>query len=144
MTAQTALSPADLDRLHAKITAAERVTSAELRVILTRSSWLGIKNKARTLFAKYGLDKTAQRNAVMILIDTRSRELLIYGDEGVDSRVEPTFWDDVRDAMIEELHAGRLSDGLATGIRMVGERLSVLFPAEAADRNEIENDLIFD
>jgi len=107
------LSREELDRLSAKIAAAEQLTSAELRVVLTKSSWFGIKNKAHKLFRKYGLHKTAQRNAVMILVDTRSRELLIYGDDGVHQRVDETFWSDVRDAMLEELRAGRLADALA-------------------------------
>lgn len=137
------LTREELDRLSAKIMAAEQLTSAELRVVITRSSWLGIKNKARKLFRRYGLDQTAQRNAVMILVDTRSRELLIYGDDGADQRVGDAFWNDVRDAMLQDLRAGALADALATGIRLVGERLAVVFPPEANDRNEIANDVIF-
>lgn len=136
------LSREELDRLSAKIAAAEQITSAELRLVLTTSSWLGLRNKAERLFRKYGLDKSAQRNAVMILVDTRSRELLIYGDDGVHQRVDETFWSDVRDAMIDELRAGRLAEGLAAGIRIVGEKLAVLFPASGNDRNEIANDVI--
>lgn len=79
----------------------------------------------------------------MILVDTRSRELLIYGDEGVDQRVDETFWTDVRDAMLDELRVGRQAEALATGIRLVGEKLAVLFPIGANDRNEIANDIIF-
>lgn len=137
------LSREELDRLSVKIAAAEQLTSAELRVVLTKSSWFGIKSKAHKLFRKYGLDKTAQRNAAMILVDMRSRELLIYGDDGVHQRVGQMFWNDVRDAMVEELGEGRLADALATGIRLVGERLALLFPAVANDRNEIANDVIF-
>lgn len=137
------LLPEELDRLSAKIAAAEQLTSAELRVVITRSSWFGLKNKAHKLFRKYGLHETAQRNAVMILVDTRSRELLIYGDDGVHQRVDETFWSDVRDAMLEELRAGMLAGALATGIRLVGEKLAMLFPAGSNDRNEITNDVIF-
>ena len=137
------LSSVELTRLSAKIAAVEQLTSAELRVVVTRSSWFGTKNKAQKLFRKYGLDKTAQRNAVMILVDTRSRELLIYGDEGVHQRVDEAFWNDVRDAMLEELRAGMPAGALATGIRLVGEKLAVLFPPDANDRNEITNDVIF-
>lgn len=137
------LSSEELNRLSAKIAAAEQLTSAELRVVVTRSSWFGIKNKAHKLFRKYGLDKTAQRNAVMILVDTRSRELLIYGDDGVHQRVDEAFWSDVRDAMLDELRAGTLAGALATGIRLVGEKLALLFPADSNDRNEIANDIIF-
>ena len=137
------LSREELDRLSAKIAAAEHLTSAELCIVITKSSWFGIKNKAHKLFRKYGLHKTAQRNAVMILVDTRSRELLIYGDDGVHQRVDDAFWSDVRDAMLEELRAGRLADALATGIRHVGEKLALLFPADTNDRNQIANDVIF-
>lgn len=137
------LSREELERLSAKIAAAELLTSAELRVVITKSSWLGIKNKAHKLFRKYSLHKTVQRNAVMILVDTRSRELLIYGDDGVHQRVGEAFWSDVRDAMLEELRADSLTDALATGIRLVGEKLALLFPADGNDGNEIANDVIF-
>lgn len=143
MAKPSVLSREDLDRLHAKIAAAEQLTSAELRVVVTRSSWFGIKNKAHRLFTKYGLNKTVQRNAVMILVDTRSRELLIYGDEGVDERVGRDFWNDVRDAMVDELREGHLADGLATGIRLVGEKLASIFPADSTNRNGLANDVIF-
>lgn len=136
------LTREELDRLSAKIAAAEQLTSAELCVVITRSSWLGIRNKAGHLFRKYGLHKTADRNAVMILVDTRSRELLVYGDEGVHQRVGEAFWSEVRDAMLEELRAGRPADALATGIRLAGEKLALLFPARAGDRNEIAREVI--
>jgi uncharacterized membrane protein len=138
------LSRGEIDRIEAKIAAAERLTSAELRVILTRSSWLGIKRKARRLFDKHGLHKTADRNAVLVLVDVRSREILIYGDEGIDQRVDNQFWDDVRDMMIEEFRQGRLADGLCIGIRTLGETLSQFFPPTGSDVNELENALIFD
>src|SRR5688572_4354773 len=41
------LSREELNRLSAKIAAAEQLTSADLCVVITKSSWLGIKNKAR-------------------------------------------------------------------------------------------------
>ena len=137
------MSREDLERLHAKIAAAEQLTSAELRVVVTRSSWFGIKNKARKLFTQHGLDKTEQRNAVMILVDIRSRELLIYGDEAVDARVGSEFWNDVRDAMVGEIRTAGLADGLATGIRLVGEKLATIFPAGSANRDELSNEVIF-
>ena len=45
--------------------------------------------------------------------------------------------------MLEELRTGRLANALATGIHLVGEKLALLFPAEANDRNEIANEVIF-
>ena len=139
-----ALSRDEIDRIEAKIAAVERLTSAELRVVLTRSTWLGIKTKARTVFRKYQLDKTAERNAVLLLIDFRNQEILVYGDEGVDSLVGQDFWNDVRDAMVEEFRGGKLADGISIGIRIVGEKLSLLYPPKSSDVDEISNALIFD
>jgi uncharacterized membrane protein len=144
MPNQELLSSEEKARLEMKIAAAERLSAAEIRVVLTRSSWMGIRNKARTIFRKYGLDQTSGRNLVLILIDTRSRELLIDGDEAVDSRVGQEFWDDVRDAMIAEMRKGDLAAALSTGIHRTGEKLGVLFPAEGDARDEISNEILIE
>ena len=141
---RASLSAGEVERLQLRIAAAETLTDAEIRIVFARSSWFGIRRRAHEIFVKHGLDQTAARNAVMILIDTKSRELLIYGDEGVDTRVEPNFWDGVRDAMLEEFRAGRLADGVELGIRLVAEKLAALFPPTASDRNEIANELLFE
>lgn len=144
MATERLLSPDEIDRLEAKIAAVEQITSAQLRLALTRPSWLGIKRKALRLFEQHGLARTAERNGVLIVIDWKSHEVLIYGDEGVSSRTGQDFWDDVRDAMIEEFRDGRLADGCAIGIHLIGDKLSTLFPATAAGRNELSNALIFE
>ncbi|HKB78407.1 MAG TPA: TPM domain-containing protein [Thermoanaerobaculia bacterium] len=138
------LSPAEIARVEAKIASAERLTSAEIVVVLTRSTWMGIKRRARRIFRQRGLDTTAERNAVLLLVDTRNREVLVYGDAGIDSRVGQQFWDEVRDAMIEELREGRLAAGLSTGVRLVAEKLAAVFPTRSSDVNELPNGIIFD
>lgn len=144
MRIETILSADEVRRVEAKIAAVEAMTSAELRVVITRSSWMGIRPRARALFRKYGLDRTRERNGVMILVDLRNRELLLYGDEAVDSRLGQDFWDDLRDVMVTELSAGRLADSLCLGLRRIGERLAADFPPRPDDTNEIANTLIFE
>src|SRR5688500_10851159 len=123
------LSAEDIQRLDAKIGAVRQMTSADLRVAITGPTWLGINRKARGIFDEHGLAKTAERNAVLIVVDPKSREIAIYGDEGVSSRTDEMFWDDVRDAMVGEFRAGRPADGLSLGIRLLGEELVRLYPA---------------
>ena len=141
---QQRLSREDIDRIEAKLAAAERMTSAEIRVVFTESSWLGMKARARSLFTKHGLDRTAGQNAVLLLIDTRSREVLVYGDKGVDSQVGPEFWNDVTDAIIQECREGRLAAGVMTGLRLIGEKLSPIFPPGAMDVDDLPNAVVFD
>jgi uncharacterized membrane protein len=128
------LSREEIARLEAKIAAVEKLTTAEMRVAVTRPSWFGIKRKARKLFKQHGLDRTPEENAVLIVVDPKSHELVIYGDNGVSSRAAEAFWDEVRDAMIGVLREGRTADGLSIGVRMVGEELARLFPSNGSRR----------
>ena len=140
----SALSPDEIVRLEAKIAAAEQLTAAQLRLALVGPSWLGIRRRARKLFERHGMAATPDRNAVLLVADLKSHELVIYGDEGVTSRVGQQFWDDVRDAMVEEFRAGRPAAALATGIRLVGERLSELYPRREVAGAEFSNATIID
>ncbi|MBW3670335.1 MAG: TPM domain-containing protein [Acidobacteria bacterium] len=136
------LSAEEVMRVEAKLRAVEQLTSAEIKVALTRSSWMGIGNKAAKLFRRYGLDVTEKRNGVLILVDVKNHELLIYGDRGINENVAENFWNAIRDAMICELREGRLAAALLTGIHQIGDALSTLFPAEAGDIDEISNELL--
>lgn len=144
MNIQKHLSPEEVARIETKIGAVERLTSAEIRVALTKSSWTGIGNKAATLFQKYGLHQTAERNGVLVLVDVKNRELLIHGDSGIDEKVDPDFWNDVRDAMLADIREEGLASGLMTGIHRIGEALCTLFPARDENPDEISNELLYE
>ena len=127
-----------------RIAAAEQLTSAEIKVVLVRRCWLGIERRARQIFRKLGLDATEHRNCVLILLATRDREFLIHGDAGVDARIGPGYWDEVRDAMAREFRADRFGDGLGIGVQMLGTRLAALFPRRDGDADEIGNAIVFE
>ena len=48
----------------------EKLTGAEIKVIILRHCWVDIRDKALQLFRKYELDKTQERNCVLILLVT--------------------------------------------------------------------------
>jgi uncharacterized membrane protein YgcG len=122
------LSDEDIQRLDAKIGALRQMTSADLRVAITGPTWLGINRKARKIFDAHGLAQTPERNAVLIVVDPKSREIAIYGDEGISARADEALWDDVRDAIVDEFRAGRPANGLSLGIRLLGDELVRLYP----------------
>ncbi len=124
------------------IAAAERKTSAEVKVIVLRYCWTDIRNKAQALFTKHELQVTEDRNAVMILLVLANREFLVYGDKGIHERVEKGFWLTVRDAMQEEFRAGRLPEGLCAGIFQIGEQLAEYFPRVEDDVNELSDEVV--
>lgn len=126
------------------IASAERATSGELKVVITRHCWGPLLHKGRALFRKYQLDKTRERNAVMILVVLTNRELLLFGDRGIDDRVGDHFWVETRDAMLAHLRDGRLADGLIDGIGRVGAQLAEHFPATADNPDELSNEVVYD
>jgi uncharacterized membrane protein len=123
----------------AAIEKAEHATSAEIKLIVLGRSRGDIKRTAAQLFREHNLDKTQQRNAVLILLVISSREFLIYGDEGIHQKVGQSFWDDVKEAMLANFHKDEFGTGLQVGIDRIGEKLKQYFPYLQGDINEIDN-----
>lgn len=130
-------------KLQAKISALEKLTSAEFKIIFCKHAWTGIQRKAEKLFNKCGLNKTHERNTVLLLIVEKDRELLIYGDEGIHRESSTEHWPAVRDAILDDFRRGDFYSGLSTGIEMVAENLMQCFPADGSKRNEVSNDILF-
>lgn len=131
-------------RVAEAIASAERGTSGELKVVLTRFCWGPLLNKGEALFRKHKLHETRERNAVMILVVLANRELLLFGDRGIDEKVDERFWTQTRDAMLAHLRGGRLADGLVEGVGRIGARLAEHFPAGADNPDELGNEVVYD
>lgn len=137
------LSAAETAAVNAAIGEAERRTSAELKVVLARHCWGDLKRKARRIFRELGLDRTQHRNCVLILLVLANREFLVYGDDGIDANVGRDFWGEVRRAMAEAFGRDEFGEGLARGVREVGEKLAEHFPHEEHDIDEISNEIVY-
>ena len=141
---KTFLSDDDLARVTSKIAGAEKMTSAEIKLVIAEKCRTDIRRKALRTFKKYKLDKTARRNGVLILVVASKRQLLLYGDRGIHEKVGQHFWDEARDAMLYQFKNEKFGDGLSTGIHLIGEKLADIFPYEPDDENEISNDVVFE
>ena len=86
------------------------MSDAELKLIITNHSWLGIKSKARKLFNRYIIGKTGEQYAVLILIDIKNRELLLHGSEGINNKVHDGFWQEVSEFMLKQLKENDLAE----------------------------------
>jgi uncharacterized membrane protein len=137
-------SSGEQNQISRAIEQAEKATSAEIKLIVLRHCWLDIKRKAAELFKKQGLDKTQQRNAVMILLVTTNHEFLIYGDEGIHQKVGQSFWNDVKDAMAAHFDRDEFGTGLQVGIERIGEKLHTYFPSQLDDKNEIGDEISYE
>ena len=135
-------SESDLKEIAEAVSEAEKQTNAEIKPVIINYCWGSLHKKAQSLFEKYNLHKTKNRNAVMILLVVKNRELLIYGDEGITQKVGVEFWVETKDKMIEFFRNGEFTKGMKVGIGNAGKKLSEFFPYTEDDENEISNEVI--
>lgn len=129
--------------INAAIRQAELSSSAELKVVLVRHCWGNLKVKARRIFRELGLEKTQQRNCVLVMLVVTNKEFLIYGDQGIHEKTGQGFWDDVRDRMGDAFAQEEFGEGLSGCIRQIGEKLAQYFPSQRDDVDEISNEIIY-
>jgi len=137
------LSDDELYRVTTKIEAAESMTSAEIKLVIVKHCLTSIKRKALKIFKKYKLDKTGQRNCVLILVVTTNRQFLIYGDQGIHEKVGQGFWEEVEKSIALKFRENKMGDGLSAGIHLIGTKLAQYFPFQFDDIDEISNDVVF-
>lgn len=129
--------------VQAAIRAAEQRTSAEVKVVLARHCWGNLKAKACKVFVGLGLDRTKQRNCVLLLLVVSNREFLLYGDQGIHEKVGQGFWDDTCRQMLAAFGQEKFAEGICQGICGVGEKLAQYFPRQEDDVDEISNEIVY-
>jgi uncharacterized membrane protein len=129
----------DSDRIVEAIGAAEKKTSAEIRVHVTRRVPENLEERSLRRFHLLGMTRTAERNGVLIYVAPRARQFRILGDAGIHEKAGPQFWTDVAAGMEGHFRKGDFTEGVVEGIQRVGEALAAHFPRRHDDRDELPN-----
>ena len=82
----------DNERIVKAIGEAERGTSAEIRVHVTRRRPPDVDAQARHRFERLGMTRTAARNGVLIYVAPNIRRFEILGDTGIHEKCGQAFW----------------------------------------------------
>lgn len=142
LTKRGLLRSVDQERVREAIRAAERETSGEIRVSVSRFFWGDVRHAAEQVFDRLGLTATRQRNAVLLFVVPSRRRFAVLGDAGIHQKVAPEFWATVGAALGERFREKDFTGGLVQGIELVGRELARHFPFDAAtDRNELPDDV---
>ena len=144
MKASTFFTPEQQEVIVRAIGEAEHATSGEIRIHIETSCKANVLDEAAWLFKKAGMDKTADRNGVLIYLAIKERTFAIIGDTGINAAVPPGFWDSIRDHMQQCFSEGRFTEGLSEGVLMAGEKLKEHFPRAMNDVNELSDAISFD
>ncbi|MCM2277072.1 MAG: TPM domain-containing protein [Oligoflexia bacterium] len=125
------------------IAEAEAGTTGEIRVHLTRR-WIEKDPFARAwiVFRRFGMFRTAQRNAVLLYVNLRKHKFAIIGDEGVHKVVGQLYWERIARNLSRDLTSTHYENAIALAVREIGQVLHQHFPAEAVPNpNELSNEV---
>lgn len=121
------------------IRSAEELTSGELRVHIEANCSGNIDARTIEVFETLQMHQTAERNGVLIYVAVLDKAFAIYGDDGINRKVDLEFWNSTKDIMQNYFKAGKFTKGLTQGILKAGEELSRFFPCSDSDVNELPN-----
>jgi uncharacterized membrane protein len=137
----------DFLRFSRAIEEAEKSTSGEIRLAIKDElpffdSRKDIRQLAEDEFKRLNMQNTRDRTGILIYLLLPRRMFYIFADEGINSKVSQSTWDEIRDKMQSEFMNGKYTDGILKGIELVGKTLSENFPIKADDTNELSNKII--
>lgn len=141
MSIQGFLTDAEEQAVVDAITAAEKRTSGEIRIHIENRCKGDVVERAKRVFTQLNMYKTKERNAVLIYIALLEHKLVIWGDEGIHSKVGQQFWDQEVRAVIEAFKERKFVQGLVSLIQAIGEKLATLFPFKENDVDELDNSI---
>ena len=138
------ISQLDEQRIVAAIGEAEKKTSGELRVYISRKKRHDALAFAKRRFEQLGMCKTKHRNAVLIYLVPRTRQFAVLGDLGIHQKCGDEFWKQIAADMAQRMKDGKFTESITEAIREIGAVLQQHFPAARDDTNELPNDIVHD
>ena len=132
----------DRKRIEDAIAAAERQTSGEIRVVVHRQHVDDAVAFAQKEFLRLGMQKTRERNAVLLFVAPASQAFALIGDEGVHAKCGQPFWAGVAAVMQENFRAGDFTGALLEGITRAGQLLAEHFPPRPGGTNELPDKVV--
>lgn len=138
-------SAEEKQRIVSAIVASEKRTSGEVRVYIeSHCRFVDPVDRAVELFYGLRMDKTEQRNGVIVYIALKDHQLAVYGDEGIHQKVGETFWKAEVRNMLSAFTTEHIVAGIVQVIESIGDALSKHFPYnETTDRNELPDEIVF-
>lgn len=148
-TARLAFPQATLQAIEAAIGDGENMHQAEVRLIVEAAltpamAYQGVSNRerARELFAQYGVWDTEDNVGVLIYINLAEHQVDIVADRNVGRRITPEQWQAVCRTMTAGFANGNFHDSTLQALHQLNSLLQSHFPATGASRNQLPNEPI--
>ena len=124
---------------------AEQRTSGEVRVFVeSRCRYVNAIDRALEIFENLQMQNTELRNATLVYVAIKDRQLAVFGDEGIHQKVGNEYWANEVMKMINAFNRDNIADGIRQCVLNIGEALAKHFPYNRnTDKNELPDDIVF-
>lgn len=123
----------------------ETSTSGEIRVYIeAKNPLVSTLERAMEIFTDLQMHLTEERNAVLLYIAHKHKEVALVADEGIYKKVGQPFWDEEVKKMLDKFKNEKLAEGIEHCVRDVGQVLQETFPYNPdIDKNELPDEIVF-
>lgn len=97
------------------------------------------EHRAQAAFVSLVAGRTSAVNGLLIFLALAEHHAEIVAEPGLAARVPQETWQRIMDALIGELKAGRVMQGLHAAIAACADAAAAVFPAHDQDRDELSN-----
>ncbi len=126
------------------IRVAEKRTSGEVRLFVeSKCSYVNALDRAAEIFFGLKMDQTKDRNAVLIYIAMKDRQLAVFADKGIHEKAGNDFWNSEVKQMLSSFRKENYTEAIVKMIEQVGDALVTHFPYEKEDKNELPDEIVF-
>ncbi|HNR17874.1 MAG TPA: TPM domain-containing protein [Chitinophagaceae bacterium] len=124
---------------------AEKRTSGEVRVFVeNRCRFMDAIDRAAEIFFSLKMEKTEERNAVLVYVALKDHQLAVFADEGIYQKTGQEYWNKVVAEMIQSFNKDDYAKGIAECVIQIGEALTTHFPFDNdTDKNELPDHIVF-
>jgi len=122
----------DHDGIVTAIREAELKTTGQIRVRISPKHIEDPVAAAQSEFLRLGLQKSPERNAVLIFVAPRAHKFAVFGDAAVHAQCGEAFWRELAGAMEGCFRRSEFTSGIIHGVQKAGELLAQHFPRPPA------------
>lgn len=135
----------DQEKIVAAIRESEIKTSGEVRVFVeSKCRFVDPLDRAKEIFFNLEMDATKQKNAVLVYVAMKDKQLAVFADEGIYIKAGKDFWYHEVQKMLNQFNSSNYAEGIANVVKEIGAALAYHFPYDAAtDKNELPDEIVF-
>jgi uncharacterized membrane protein len=138
-------TPEEKQRIAEAVRHAEQRTSGEVRVFVeSKCRYVDAIDRAAEIFFGLSMQNTDQRNAVLVYVAMKDRQLAVFGDQGIHQKVGNVYWQTELRKMVDKFDHNDYAEGIRQCVLDIGEALHTHFPYDRQnDKNELPDEIVF-